>query len=59
LRKEDAIHVLLKHLEMNKWGETFLCSKWLNINKDLAYKRIINCTDIVELRNMGINPVQN
>jgi hypothetical protein len=37
----------------NKWREQFLSSKWLNINEDVAYKRKMNCTSVVELRNTG------
>jgi hypothetical protein len=31
------------------WTEEAVCSKWLNINEDLAYKKIIN-TNITELK---------
>jgi hypothetical protein len=34
------------------WGERFLCRKWLIVNEEVAYKRVINCTNVVELRNI-------
>jgi hypothetical protein len=27
-----------------------LCSKWLNKNEDIAYNRIINCTNVEDLK---------
>jgi hypothetical protein len=38
---------------MRKWGEQLLSIKWLIVNEGVAYKRIINCTIAVELRNKG------
>jgi hypothetical protein len=51
---EDAIHILLKCSETKKWREQFLSRKWLMLNEGTAYKKIINCTNITELRNIGI-----
>jgi hypothetical protein len=51
---KDAIHILLKCLETKKWREQFLSRKWLLLNEGIAYKKIINCTNITELRNIGI-----
>jgi hypothetical protein len=31
-----------------------LSSKWLNINEDVACKRIITCTNVAELRNRPV-----
>jgi hypothetical protein len=30
-----------------------LSIKWFVVNEELAYKKIINCTNAVELRNIG------
>jgi hypothetical protein len=30
-------------LETAKWRIAFLCKKWLNINKELVYRKMINC----------------
>jgi hypothetical protein len=51
---EDAVHMFLKCSETRKWREKFLSMKWLGLNEWIAYKKIINCTSIIELRNTGI-----
>jgi hypothetical protein len=48
---EDAVHILLKCSETRKWREQFLSIKWLRLNEWIVYKKIINCTNIIELRN--------
>jgi hypothetical protein len=53
-KDEEAIHILLKFSETRKWREQFLSRKWLMLNEWIAYKKIINCTNITELRNIGI-----
>jgi hypothetical protein len=35
------------------WRESFLSSKWLNVNDDIAYKKISNCANVAELINTG------
>jgi hypothetical protein len=49
---EDSLHILLKCSETRKWREQLLSSKLLIVNEEVAYKRIINCTN-VKLRNIG------
>jgi hypothetical protein len=51
-REEGAEHTLLNCSETKKWNE-FVCSKWLNINEDIVYRRITNCTNIMKLKNTG------
>jgi hypothetical protein len=51
---KDAIHILLKSSETRKWREQFLSIKWLMLNEWIAYKKVINCTNVIELRNIGI-----
>jgi hypothetical protein len=53
---EDAIHILLKCSGKRKWREQFLRRKWLRLNEWIVYKKIIICTDIIELRNIGSYP---
>jgi hypothetical protein len=48
-KKMDALHILLKCLETRKWREQFLSRKWVTANEEVAYKRILNCTNVVEL----------
>jgi hypothetical protein len=49
---EDPIHILLKCSETRKWREKFLSRKWLRLNEWIAYTKIINCTNIIDLRNI-------
>jgi hypothetical protein len=51
---EDAIHILLKCSETRMWREQFLSRKGLMLNEWIAYKKIINRTNSIELRNIGI-----
>jgi hypothetical protein len=50
--EEGALHILLKCSEKRKWREQFLSRKWLIVNEEATYKRITNCTNAVELRNI-------
>jgi Holliday junction resolvase len=40
LGEEDAKHIILECCETKKWREIYVNSNWLNINEDLAYKKI-------------------
>jgi hypothetical protein len=51
--EEDPIHVLLKCSETRKWREQFLRRKWFRLNEWIAYKKIVNCNNSIELRNIG------
>jgi hypothetical protein len=51
---EDAIHRYLKCSETRKWREQFLSRKWLMLNEGIDYKKIISCTNTVELRSIEI-----
>jgi hypothetical protein len=50
---KDAVHILLKCSVTRKWREQFLSRKWNRLNEWIVYKKIINCTNIIELRNLG------
>jgi hypothetical protein len=50
--EDDVIHIFLKCSETREWREQFLSRKWLIVNKELAYKRIIYCTNAVELKKI-------
>jgi hypothetical protein len=39
---EAAKHILVKCSETKRCREGFVCSKWLNINKDLACEKVTN-----------------
>jgi hypothetical protein len=49
---QDAIHTLLKCSETRKWREQLLSREWFIFNEEVTYKRIINRTNAVELRNI-------
>jgi HKD family nuclease len=40
------MHIPLKCPEMKKQREELVGSKWLNINEDIAYRKIISCTNV-------------
>jgi hypothetical protein len=46
--EEDAIHILIKCTETRRLREHLLSRKWQIINEELAYKKIINCTNTVD-----------
>jgi hypothetical protein len=48
--EKDAVHILLKFPERRRLRENLLSRI---INEQLAYKKIINCTNTVEVRNLG------
>jgi hypothetical protein len=54
---EDTTHMLLKCSETRKRWEKFLSRKWLMFNEWTAKKKIINCTNILELRNFRNLPI--
>jgi hypothetical protein len=37
----DVKHMLVDCLETRNWGTEFLNEKWLNMNKDVAYRKIL------------------
>jgi hypothetical protein len=41
----DVTHILLRCPETKKWRMQFVNKKWLCINEELAYKKIVNCTN--------------
>jgi hypothetical protein len=51
--EEDAVHSLLKCSETRRLKENLLSKNWHVIHEELAYKKIINCTNTVEVRNLG------
>jgi hypothetical protein len=51
--EEDPIHILLKLSETRMWREQFLSRKWKSLNEWIVFKKIINCTNSIELINIG------
>jgi hypothetical protein len=52
-RGEDVLQIALKCFETRKQREQFFSRKLLILNEEVAYKRMINCTNAAELRNVG------
>jgi hypothetical protein len=53
LEEENAKHILLKCSETKQWREEYVNSNWLNINEDLAYRKIISCTNVNKIKSLG------
>jgi hypothetical protein len=43
LGKEDTKHILLECPETNDWRMEMLCKRWLDINEDIAYRKVLSC----------------
>jgi hypothetical protein len=43
----------ITNYEAKKWREKYVHSNWLNINEDLAYKKIISCNNASRLKAIG------
>jgi hypothetical protein len=52
LGEEDARHVLLDCLETRNWRLKFLNDKWLNMNKIVAHRKMLRCTNKDQIRNL-------
>jgi hypothetical protein len=50
---EDAKHILLSCPETKNWRMQFINKKWLCINEELAYKKIVNCTNKAHIIHLG------
>jgi hypothetical protein len=47
------VHILLKCSETRRLREHLLSRKWPTINEEIVCKKIINCPNISEIRNIG------
>ena len=45
----NAINILSKCREIQRWKEQLLHRKWLAVNEDIAFKKIIHYTETIEL----------
>lgn len=46
-RGRRCLHTLLKCMETIRWREKFASNKWLSINYDLGYNKIMNCANVL------------
>jgi hypothetical protein len=51
--EEDAKHILLKCSETKMWREECVNRKWMNINEDLGYRKLISCTNVNKIKYLG------
>jgi hypothetical protein len=51
--KEDVKHILLECKETKHWREKLIHDKWLNVNKEVAYRKIMKITNHVHLQNLA------
>jgi len=47
------VHILLDCLEARNCRMKYLNDKWLSMNKEVAYRKIIRCTNKDQIRNLG------
>jgi hypothetical protein len=52
-RNEDAKHILLRCPETKMWRSEFLSKERLNMNEKLVYRKIMNCTNRTQIKNIG------
>jgi hypothetical protein len=50
--EEHARHILPKCPQKKEWREELVCSKWLNINEVMAYRKIIVCKNVTALETI-------
>jgi hypothetical protein len=43
----------MRSFETKNWGEEYVNSNWLNINEDIAYKKIISCINVNRIKVLG------
>ena len=53
LGEEDAKHLLLDCRGTGNWRLQFVNDGWLNMNKEVAYRKMLQCTSKDQTRNVG------
>jgi hypothetical protein len=51
--KDDVEHILLECKETKYWREKLTHDKWLNMNKEVTYRKIIKTTNRTHIQNVG------
>jgi disulfide oxidoreductase YuzD len=46
-------HILLECKETKHWREKLIHDKWLNMNKEIAYRKILKTTNRTHIQNVG------
>jgi hypothetical protein len=53
-RGRNVKHILLECKETKYWREKLIHDKWLNMNKEIAYRKILKTTNRTHIQNIGI-----
>ena len=53
LEEEDAKHILLECEETKYWTEKLIHDKWLSMNKEITYRKIMKITNRTHIQNLG------
>jgi hypothetical protein len=51
--KEDGKRILLECKETKHWRRKLMHNKWLNMNKEVACRKIIKITNRTQIKNVG------
>jgi hypothetical protein len=54
LGKKDTTHILLVCPETKNWRTEMLCKRWLDINEEVAYRKMPSCRNKMTVKNVGI-----
>jgi hypothetical protein len=55
LGKEDTKHILLECPETKTWRTEMLCKRWLDINGEVAYRKMLSCTNKIMVKKIREN----
>jgi hypothetical protein len=53
LEEDDVEHILLECKETKYWRETLIHDKWLKMNKEITYRKILKTTNRTHIQNLG------
>jgi hypothetical protein len=51
--KEDVNNILLECKEIKYWREKLIHDKWLNMNEEITYRKILKITNRTHIQNLG------
>jgi hypothetical protein len=53
LGKENTKHILPEFPETKNWRTEMLSKRWLDVNEEVAYRKMLRCTNKMMVKNMG------
>jgi hypothetical protein len=53
LGTEGTKHILLECPETKYWRMEMLCKRWMDINEEVAYRKILSCTNEMTVKKYG------